>query len=335
MNTLTGPYFYGFSNAKVSALKGKLFDKHFYSDLVAVANLSSVVELLEKTPYKKYLEVLLRERGLSPETIEAAMVNRFSHLIYLLKHYTPEYDEERLRSFLLRYDIISAKIVLGGKLKGNSFEEVKGKLILGNLTLEEWRKIYSSKQPVKVFLYTLFSYDKAQALLDEIGSEELNNETLITISQWLDGLILREAQNLKGMFAYKYLAKYVDIQNIIALIKTRKEGKKSSEFLKSIHIFGTLSKEELSRALKSDAAYKELLKRYGLSEEMSLPLIQSSIEKTLSSDKKKLYAQSIFTLDRVFLYLLLLEEELLNVRRIVLGKALSMPKTKIMEVLVL
>ncbi|MFH1685042.1 MAG: V-type ATPase subunit, partial [Candidatus Micrarchaeota archaeon] len=132
---------YGYSNARVKAMKGLLLKSGVVEDLVRCSSIEAMIELLQRTPYKgDFDEGSVKYSG--SELIELAAAKNFARTVGKLIKITPKSDKKVLQALLLKYDLLNLKTIMHAKELGKTYDEVKPHLFpAGGLTEEEFKRI--------------------------------------------------------------------------------------------------------------------------------------------------------------------------------------------------
>ncbi len=125
---------YGYSNARVSAMKSLLLKKEFLQELARVRSVDAVVEMLERTDYKDNLvKFSLNYHG--SDLVQIASSLHFAGVVEKLGRITPEDDRKAFNVVLTKWDIVNAKTILNAKRIGKRYEDVAPFIIpIGSFT---------------------------------------------------------------------------------------------------------------------------------------------------------------------------------------------------------
>lgn len=129
---------YGYSNARVKAMKGFLLKQSTLDDLIRAGSVEAMMELLQKTTYKgSFSDASVRYAG--SELVELAAAKSFADTVQKLIRIAPKSDKQVLRALLIKYDLLNLKTMMHAKSLGKTYEEVRPDLV----PVEALRKMIS------------------------------------------------------------------------------------------------------------------------------------------------------------------------------------------------
>ena len=326
--TIEGPQRYGAVSAKVSALRSEMLREGNYIDMASVKTVEGLVQLLLNTAYKPFLEPLLSSCNNLPACITKTVNARFSYLIQKLFPFFKGRDAAIYRQFVKRYDIMSAKVALAGKLRGKSFEEVEQSLIFGLLNVEDWKRMLSSERPFSSVAKGLGLDSKYAGIVESAKDKEAAFTRFVgELERSFYGAVKR-GRLYESSLAFSYLMLQLDVSNVLLVARARKEGWSEAELREALHgsETGFLREEELIAAYKDESRLNRLLRPYGMDAGGEPVELYKAMQKTLSARKKKLYSMKYFSVDRTLMFFLLMEEEAKNIKKLVLAKELGLSK---------
>ncbi len=347
--TITGPHRYGNVSAKVSGMKSKLLKERDYIDLASVKNVEAVAEmLLRMDSYKKQLEAAFQHGKPTSEAIEEAANKRLSEVVEKLKLHFKGKDAELYKLFIKRYDILSAKVFFGELIKGRKPEEICPKMVCGTLNKEDWLEIVKSEAPLKAFMRKVFgnsgSNEAGKVSKLDVDMKTLNADNFVKLAEALDTLYLEELKDKAARSkAFQLLLYEADIQRLLLVVKMQSNNAKPDEFKEALDEIkaGLLSKRAFIQAFKDKKRLKELLKLFGIEGKAgenegqeNMAELYHKIKRQVAKQNKHTYSMTYFSIDRTLTFLLLLEEEIKNIKRIVVAKQLGMSKEDVLKSIV-
>jgi vacuolar-type H+-ATPase subunit C/Vma6 len=317
------PSIYGYANAKAHAIKSQLLPKSFMLDALSVNTLQGLYELLKGTHYKEYLnENIIKEHGISTG-IEICLWNRFNAIKERIKKAIPKKDIEIFNIFLLRYEIRNAKIVFSKIILG------KDQRIFITENEKLWEKIEKSDKPFETF-FTSHLWKTVEKYLSKNYMQRIKNKQL-DINEFfslLDESYIEALKALKDTRTYKYEMINADIPNLIKIIKAIKENKEIKE---SDLINGSINKRVLLSCIKDEKTLTSILKIYGLKKEDDINAIVRKSRMYLIRKLRANFINAGFSIDKAMLLMLMLENEILLLRKIILQKTMHIEKKLILE----
>ena len=132
---------YGYSNARVKAMKGLLLKPAFLDEMIRVGNVDAMAELLQRTGYKA--EIASASVSYSgSELIELAAARTFSRTAQRLLKILPESDRDAIRALLVRWDLLNIKTLLNARRLGKSYDDIRPFLFeIGGMGEDDFRRI--------------------------------------------------------------------------------------------------------------------------------------------------------------------------------------------------
>jgi hypothetical protein len=332
-NHLFSPIRYGYVTAKAGAIKSFLLKKAFFIDAISLRSVEGIYEMLKETAYKEYLnEEIVKKFGYS-NGIEHIMWKRFFSIATKMEKNLKKEDKKMFSIFMAKYEIRNMKVIVGKALKKESFEN---ELITKN-QIELVEKIKKIENPIKAFYSTNFWNN----LKENINGNELKKlkelEREMTIEKFfiaLDFAYFNALKKLKGFKTYEYEMLQIDIYNIIKLLmamKSENSEEKVREFLNDPYfIEGKITKNALLNAFKNNKI-ESLLSLYSLQKDDDITILEWKAKMTLFKRIKNYYIKAGFSLDKIMLLMLMLEREIILLRKIIIGKSFHESKDLLLK----
>lgn len=345
---------YGYSNARVKAMKGLLLKPNFLDELVKVKSIEAVIELLQRTPYKgDFAADSVSYTG--SELIELAAARNLARTVCKLIKITPKSDKEVLRALLLKYDLLNLKTIMHAKKLGKSFEEVKPHLIqAGGLTEDDFRRLMKAdeKNIIREIRRTALGeqmlsqstaqfsrgmWNKFNAALKSLDAF-MQMETIIdAYSYLLMDKALSDSGSRDIEHIRKILRREIDAKNILIIERLKRHGKKN--FAEHLIRGGTLSDSMVKKIIESKdvpATVKLVKSKFsrlnfegeGLSE------LEIAFEKSIAAQKTVAFHRGMLSVGVIIGFMLLKEEEVANLRKIAKGKEFGIPEKDVRDMLV-
>jgi len=345
---------YGYSNARVKAMKGLLLKPAFLDDLVRCGSSEAMIELLQRTIYKgHFAEESARYSG--SELIELAASSSFAETVDKLLRITPESDKKVLQALLLKYGILNLKTIMHAKKLGKEYGEVKPHLFpAGGLTEDDIRRIMKSDDrglyreikrtelgrhvlapSTARFSKRMYSnFSKAMHSVDAFMKMESVIDAYVYL---LMDSAFAESEGRDVAEIRQIMKREIDAKNIMIIERLKKHGrKKIHEHL--IH-GGTLSEVLINRIIESkDLAQtinlvKAKFRKLELAGE-DLSDLEIAFEKAIAAQKTLAFHRGMLSVGVIIGLLLLKEEEVNNLRKIAKAKEFGIPEKEVREMLV-
>lgn len=343
---------YGYSNARVHAMKGLLLKKEFLKELARVRSVDAVVEMLERTYYKDNLVKLsMHYRG--SDLVQIATAFHFAEIVGKLERIAPEADRKALYAFLTKWDIINAKSILNARRIGKKYSEVAPFLIpIGSFTESEikgllegggdvflkfakthlGRRIISSK--------LVWSTEIEKLFIGGMGSAEMAKFEAL-LDSFYYSLFSRPERFADSELApmLKIFRKEIDMKNMSIIARLKRHGITAPAELQKYFIGGGLKQFSafmpVIEVKKEEEMLKIAAKQFELKNVPSSQVeFETMLNNKLASAKTGAFYRSVLSLGTILGFLFLKEEEINNLRKIAVGKEFGIPDAKIVEMLV-
>lgn len=331
---------YGYSNARVRAMKGLLLKPAFLEELIRVKSVEGMVELLQRTGYKNDLAAASVDYGGSA-LIETASSRNFAATVRKLVKLTPGSDRATLKALLVRWDMLNLKAVLNARRAKKGYEEIKPVLYdVGGLGEDDFKRILKVDD----------SELARQIRRTELGRKVLppgktgrpaamslesimdTNAYMMLDKQLSSGA--KEAQAIR-----RILGKEIDARNILIIERLKKHGIPPARIAASLIKGGTLGEQLIGRLIDAKdmnsviSIAKTKFRRLEFKGEKMTEL-EIAFEKAIAAEKLHAFAGSVLSAGAIFSFLLLKEEEINNLRKIAKGKQFNMSEGEVRSMLV-
>ncbi|MBR9699542.1 hypothetical protein GOV09_03755 [Candidatus Woesearchaeota archaeon] len=331
MRLWESPYTY----VRTAVMRTLLIPKADYKKLMKMS-LAEISNYLGETQYSKEMNELgVRYSGL--ELIEQALNKNFKHTIAKLKRISPDYFNDVIDAYLLKFDIDNIKVVLRAKAIDLPDEELKALLLPIGLLSEQDLDLMRKKENEEMF-------KSAKPPLNEfyLRYKELPSKQLVDVETALDHFYFRTlldfAKNIprQGKLFREFLVSIIQTTNLLTFFRLKKENFASDEIKK--HIFFTLdrsdnvfmrsllkakTKEEIHRLIaKSPYPIKEI-------DESSLIPLEIALNQYLFRKTLLFQHQNPLSVNVILSYLFAKEIEIRNIKSIVKAKNFGMDMEKV------
>lgn len=349
---------YGYSNARIRAMKSYLFDKTFYEQLLSTESLIDVIATLEKGPYGKDIEGgTLKHPG--PPGVEEGLRRNISRTFQKVLEIVDGEAQELVRILLGRWDVQNLKTILRGKHVGASIEEILDSLVPAGSLEEALLMDLAKGEDLKACLDLLALWEIPYAKpLTESFPAYAKDKKIASLELALDKFYYAHALNkvrgkwwhpsLNRTLVEEVLKREIDFINIMVLLGLSRE---EIEAEKKMAFFIPGGKElsfPLLRELAHFEEIEEIIQRLegisygkvlqgGLShffESGSLSVLERRMERMIIQKSVSLFKGDPLSIALIIGYLWAKFNEVVNLRIIVEGKAAGLPEKKIREGLV-
>lgn len=350
---------YGYSNARVRAMKGLLIKSATLSEMVRVASIEGVIELLQRTAYKSDLSSASASFTHS-RLVEIAASRNFARAAEKVIKMAPKSDKAALSSLLLKWDMINLKTILHAKKLGKSFDEIRPALFpVGGMDEDDFRRILKTDER-DLFREVRRTRLGEQLLEKEWGQSGMdiagvfktafaNVDSFIKHESELDTYIylvidrsLRSTGSKEAARIAEILKLEIDAKNILIIERLKKHNADRSRIMKSLIRGGTIGDSTLGKLIEAkDLAATTILVRHKFprlsvpADEHDLGKLEIALEKAISAQRLDAFYTSILSIGVLIGFLLLKEEEVSNLRKIAKGKEFGMNDDQIKDMLVL
>jgi len=340
-----GPIVYGYSNARVKAMKTHLLTKSQFEEMVRVGNLPGVIEILERTHFKQDIVALsLRHSG--AELIGLALGKNMAITYRKLIRIAPNSGKETVMAFLRRWDVHNIKTMLLGKSMGHPPEKIEPLLVAaGKLDERDLKRLmgldlegligYVRKSefgPQKEFWGTFKTGDIAPLLA------ELDREYYRGLGSKVRGV------GRDGKTVLSLIKEEIDAKNIMLCMRAKKEGIANEMLEKFLVDGGHVGRRELLRLIEmksQEEVVRKLARHYDLSEALekykkdsSLVHFEIALESEVARKGVKALRRSMLSIGALVGYIYLKEAEVGNVRKIINAIEYGISEEKLKEMLI-
>lgn len=356
------PLAYGYANARVRAMRSMLVQNAMLRQMLSISTTDEAIELLERTTYKEDLVGMsLKFRG--EELVELALSANFSRFAKKLRKITPKSGKMVIEALLARWEARNLKAVVLGRKLGRKYEDIAPYIIdIGMIGMEEMRHLMEAPDAESAYarlratefgrmlfeghVEEWMSAGQLRRLMLGLGNDaasgalvEMFDAYYFYIAQ--SAMLRSDPENgaVSGM-----LDDEANSKNIATLLRLKKSGAAPDAIMKTI-VPGSKARrfwQELAEMEGVDAIVAKIGKKFALHDayeqykkdgqvsHFEIALEQRAAIKCL----KALYRQQM-GIGTIVGALLLKEQEMNNIRKIVRGKALGLPSDRISGMLVM
>ncbi len=357
------PLVYGYSNARVHGLYSRFLTPDQLHSLMAAPAPEAMVELLERTSYREDLVALsLHFKG--DDLIELAVSRHFARFSRLLLSFSPAEARPVLTALLGRWDAHNLKVVLLARRQKKTFEQILPYLVLaGSISESALRAAHTAKDGEEV-LHILRTSPAGRAVMegqsgDPHAAERLRRlilsldsaETLQPLLDELYRLIYLFAMRASGSLSgsdmeevSRLLRRQADEKNLSTILRLRAVGVKPSEMRHYLVPGSSMPASrwmELAQGGPDLPAIQHLAFRLGWTQALkayasdsSLPKLEAAMARLSATEGVRTFRRAQLSVGVLAGALLLKEQEMANIRKIVRAKALGLPAAEIENMLV-
>lgn len=343
---------------RLRVLAPNFLTNDFLQRLVKMGDVREVVEALESTWYGEHLEAMAAVYR-PPELVEVASNRLLVRINGLAMNLAPAYEKRVIAAYLSKWDVQNIELVLASKVLKKGISEVEGFLVsernlpvgfAGQLIPFSELKSLLSEQDLTAVLNSLVKYGFGSVLLQRLGAFQ-KTQDLGVFSAALKGVyysnLLWNLRYFKGDEGpiRDYIKAEITKNNLLNLVK----GKLSDMDRESVrpHLLegGFFSEQSLLEFYNSPSL-EELIQRFStvfdvsaaveaFSHGRNLSMLEARVDRSLVERYASRLKTSPPTASFLFYFLVRLERERENLRRIVYGKHYHMSEEDISSVLLL
>lgn len=365
------PLTYGYSNARIRAMRPHLLSKKQAEDLLKIKTNAAVAEYLSRTAYGQDFANMPHDIN-DEERIDMAVSKNFARTMQKILKIAPEENRDILLAFLARYDIHNIKAILFSKSLSKSNEEIHKLLIpAGSIRQESLKSMIEAKNPNE-FYSLLQKSDFGSRFLSSSLAKGISKEkmALVFSSPQDHGKELAEFIHALDVYYYKMVSEVVctkidketetvfsllktetDSKNIITAMRLKKNGAGWETIMKHMVDGGNFTRKQLEEIAKSQDAHaivsavsKYFISNIGKEEfataeerfkkDGQISHFEVVFERAIGRKSLKALRHSMMSIGAIVGFLLLKEEEMNNIHKIVRAKTLGVPEDKVAEMLV-
>ncbi len=338
---------FGYANARVKAMKHSLLTGKEISSLAAAKNVDEMIALLEKTGYRECLVQEWTGRG-KEDAIELGITKSLEKTAIALKKLAPKEMERELKAVLARYDVQNIKTILLAKHLGKREEEILPLLLdAGNLQRRQLNEMLSLESNDRVIDYLggIFRGIDAELLKELLHAGGVQGVLNAIDLFYYSGLLKNfRAYNANDRSLRQLLMSEIDRKNISSMLRGKALGMKETEIMGYIIPNGSVRNETLEKMAKAKNV-EECVRILSPEIDLLEPLEKFTKDRKLSHfepelgqriSRKSLAAlrQSILSIGTIIGFLLLKEEEVKGIRKILRGKEFNLSEQEITAQLV-
>ncbi len=342
---------YGYSNARVKAMKSLILKPAFLEELIRVNSVDAMVELLQRTGYRNDLAAAALVAGGS-RLIEMAASRNFSRTAQKLIGIAPQSDRKGVRAMMIRWDLMNLKALLHARRLKRGYDDMKPYLFeVGGLSEDNFRNILKADDSNlarelkatelgRLMLSAAAPGKEARGKADAFVRLEgaIDTQVYVLMNRALTAVGGEDVGGIR-----RVLKKEVDAKNVMIIERLKAHGITRDRIEAELIRGGTLDKQTISRLLdaKDLSGLVAILKsRFAQLEirgegRSALSQLEVALEKSLAAQKLTAFHRAVLSVGVVVGFMMLKEEEMNNLRKIAKGKEFRMPESEVREMLVI
>ncbi|VVC03176.1 V-type ATP synthase subunit C [Candidatus Bilamarchaeum dharawalense] len=351
---------YGYSNARVKAMKGLLLKSNQLEEMIRVNSVEAMVELLYKTGYKNELAGAAVNYSGSA-LVELAASRNFAKIVRKLIKITPKEDQAVVRALLIRWDLLNLKSLMHAKRLKRSYDEVRPYLFeVGGLREEDFKRIMKADEAS--IMRELRRTELGEKML-AIGTANLSRRMRESFTSALRSLdMFLQMETIIDAYIYMFmdhalsevgakevgdirqlLRREIDAKNILIIERLKRHGINKEKIFGSLIKGGTLNELTLNRVIEAKDLQAVIhiirpkfrqIELKGEAGKLKLTDLEIALEKSITAQKVLAFHTTVLSVGVIVGFLLLKEEEINNIRKIAKCKEFNVPENEVREMLV-
>ncbi len=335
------PLTYGYVNAKVSALKSYLIHERLYDQIIAARDVGEIVAMLKTTKYAEYIDECSKKYS-GIELIEISTMRRLGYITRRITSVLPKSDHTFFSIIVAKWEIFNLKSLISAKIASKSWDDVEPRLIpIHGDMFDDYKEIFNSNDIVSAIRYTeigekAFKVAKSTFNISRFGLniEDPFLKTYVILDNYYQYLLYNVSKTRTNRICYfvDLVKLQLDIKNISISMRAKELGFSWQKTMSQLYPSGNISYAMLERAFNS--SFSNILSKFGASSNDAYKA-EVEMELFLAKKKKALFRKSVLSLSRVLIFLLMLEEEINNLRKIAIAKDMGLSENEIRKVIII
>ncbi|MEK6958030.1 MAG: V-type ATPase subunit [archaeon] len=340
---------FGYANARVKAMKDSLLSRMELNALVEAKSVQEIYGLLERTRYREDLvSSALKEKTLADQ-IELACAKNLSRTIQKIVKVAPEELKPKVIGLFEKYDINNIKTILASKHISQPKDEIENFIFAaGSISRNTLNRMLNANS-VKEAVLGLGGTPYASVLEGKLRDYEQKKE-LSPLFEVLDDYYYKKLPFVLGgsygdeRIILAMVKSQVDAKNISTILRAKKQGMDGQSIMKMVIEEGSISKEKMRGAAEAksvEEAARVFEKSFSLGSAIeqykktySLIPIEMELEKRLAKKGLSIFRTSTLSVGAIAGFLMIKEEEINNIRKIVRAKEFNLSAEKLKEMIV-
>ncbi|MFP3950213.1 MAG: V-type ATPase subunit [Candidatus Micrarchaeia archaeon] len=353
---------YGYAATRVRARKALLLQKSFYEDLLNQRTFDGMIGMLERTYYKKVLTGGVLQDYFTPgqgsRFIEMAAEIHYKDVVNKVRSFTPEDGLPVLNMLMRKWDILNLRTIISSRRMGKRWDDIYPYLVsAGELSISELKRIAES-DPEKLYVRIratpvgrqilsqsskgLRGTELEQMFIKAVKNTEVLNQLQIILDasyyNYLEGSIVSSDRDI--VWIKNIVSKEIDLRNIINVLRLKEHGVKEVSKIEPHLIKGGRARAGYIEELIKTGSYKDVVQlirplfKLEKEEYGSLAELETAMQQQLAKERVRIFYRNPVSIATIVGFLLIKEEEMNNLRKIVRGKDYHLSPEEIKPMLV-
>jgi V/A-type H+-transporting ATPase subunit C len=364
------PLIYGYSNARVRAMRRFLLTRRGAEDMLKMNTNAAVAEYLSRTAYREsFANMPLKVTD--EERVELAIQRNFAATAQKLLRVAPAITRPTLEAFLGRYDIHNIQTILLARKLGKAPEETERLLIpAGNISRQEIARLIGAKSADEFYAVlrstafgakffasaSIRKIPRAQIkAIFQPGADEEKLELFLSALDFYyyesaSSVILSSDKDASAIL--DILRSEADAKNVMTSMRLRRGGADKKVIMEHMVGGGRMSRSQLEKLAAAKDVHEQVSiassffisqtgkAEFGEAEKLyksdgQLSHFEVVFERSIARRSLHALRRSIMSIGALIGFLFLKEQEVSNITKIVRAKALGIAPEKAAEMLVL
>jgi V/A-type H+-transporting ATPase subunit C len=321
---------YAYAVGRIRVLETRLLDTAKLSRMIEAKNADEAMRLLGETEYAD-----LVSRAAGPHDYTQVTAGEIARVYSLMKKLLP--DEPLVDLFLIKYDIHNMKVALKAHFQGKSFEHL---LLDAGLVPAKLMTYVCQQEKLPGVPEEYYGFAAAAARAYEDSKDPKAIDVVLDRLQYSHTIAFAERHGYA--FLARLLASQADLANIKSLVRTKRLGRGRDFLAENLLAGGTMPQAVFLEAVTED--YPAIVGRFSGSpyravvEQGISALLEgrglTTLEKLSDGFLTELSRQARFQAfgpEPIINYILAKENEVRNIRIIMIGKLNGVPNEEIRE----
>ncbi|MBT9176333.1 MAG: V-type sodium ATPase subunit C [Firmicutes bacterium] len=321
---------YAYAVGRIRVLETRLLDMSKLGRMVEAKSADEALRILGETEYAD-----LVSRAAGPQDYAAVTAGEITRVYSLMKKLLP--DEALVDLFLIKYDIHNMKVALKAQFQGQNFEHL---FIDAGLVPAKLMPYVCQQEKLQGVPPEYYAFASAAALAYEESKDPKVIDLVLDRMQYSHTAAMAEKHGYA--FLARFLASQADLANIRSLVRTKRLGRGRDYLAGNLLPGGTVPQAVLLEALTeewtaiiarfSSSPYQAVVEQgiNALLESRGLTMLEKLSDGFLAELSRSVRFQA-FGPEPVLNYILAKENEVRNIRIVMLGKLNGVPNEEIRE----
>jgi len=321
---------YAYAVGRIRVLETRLLDMSKLGRMVEAKDAQEALRILGETEYAD-----LVSRALGPHNYAEVTAGEISRVYGLMKKLLP--DEPLVDLFLIKYDIHNMKVALKAHFQGHNFDHLA---IDAGLVPAKLMTYVCQQEKLPGVPPEYYSFAGAASLAYEESKDPKVIDLVLDRMQYSHTVSMAEKHGYS--FLARLLACQADLANLRSLVRTKRLGRDRDFLSENLLLGGTISHAVFLDALTEDwpaiigrfnaSPYRTVVEQgiTSLLESQSLALLEK-LSDAYQAELARTVRLNAFGPEPIVNYILAKENEVRNIRIIMIGKLNGVPNAEIRE----